>query len=174
MSTEPSTTTTDTARTVTVTVELTVEVDLDAWCVEYGLDSTEQALTESVQDLGEADYYLQQTKWQGLARVTALTVTASAGAVPAAASADEWEITDYQVAARAVLAASTSNDRIHVLTAPGAAVWPTAAALATLCAARRCEWVAHPEGHDLKVAGSEGNLFFFDVPRPGRGTPGRR
>lgn len=167
-----STTKPTTARTVTVQVQLSVEVDLDAWCVEYGnVGNTAQALTEALQDLGEVDYYLQQTKWQGLARVTAVTVSGPA-AEPVPAESDGWEITDYQVAARAVLDASTRDDRIHVLTSPGGAIWRTSAALASIRMARRCEWVAHPEHHDLKVTGSDGTVFFFDVPRPGRPAPG--
>jgi hypothetical protein len=66
--------------TATVEVTLTVEVDLDAWCTEYGLADPAAALADATVDLGEQGWYLQDYKWQGLARVRALAVKVAAGA----------------------------------------------------------------------------------------------
>lgn len=49
-----------------ITVTLKVDVDLDAWMTEYGHGSAASALVEALGDLRHPDYYLNDTKWNGL------------------------------------------------------------------------------------------------------------
>lgn len=53
------------------TVQLEVEVDVDGWKTEYGSPSAGHAMKQVLTDLREPGWYLTQTKWQGLATVTA-------------------------------------------------------------------------------------------------------
>lgn len=58
-----------------IKVALVVDVDLDVWANEYGSPDADTALTEALEDLGRAGWYLTGEKWTSLASVLSIRTT---------------------------------------------------------------------------------------------------